>query len=158
LLSTFTASTTYRSVPVFASTSPNRTLLCTLSSSHWKTRITIHTLPKQKIPEHYCIALSSIILLDVLILRIVAPNLASKLAIATLSRRSTADIIHDILSQKLSLSELTNVVFHSIHMFQSFKPSLPYAGTWDMVGVAVEIYRQVFCFQVKKSKLTKVLK
>jgi hypothetical protein len=45
----------YRLVPIFASTSPNRRLLCTLSSSHWKTRITVHTLPKRKTLELYCI-------------------------------------------------------------------------------------------------------
>jgi len=73
--------------------------------------------------------------------RIVAPYLASQLAIATLERRSTADIIYDIVSPKLSLSEVANIIFHSLRMLESFKPSLPYAGTWDMMGAAVEIYR-----------------
>jgi hypothetical protein len=142
-LNTFGTEIVMFSVPVFASTSPNRRLLCTLSSSHWKTRIAIHTLPKQKTLDLNCIAFSFVILPEILNPQIVDPNLASQLAIATLERRSTADVIHEIVSPKLSLSEAANIIFHSLHLLESFKPSLPYAGTWDMLGAAVEIYRQV---------------
>ena len=74
---------------------------------------------------------------------IVAPYLAWQLVIAVLDRRSTTDIIHDIVSPKMPLLEIENIIFHSLHMLEEFKPSLPYAGTWDIMGIVVEIYRQV---------------
>jgi hypothetical protein len=84
--------------------------------------------------------------------------LASQLSIATLERRSTADIIHDIVSPKMSHSGAANIIFHSLYLLESFKPSMPYAGTWDMMGAAVEIYRQVPRPPNKNPDLTNDLK
>ncbi|CAA7271639.1 unnamed protein product [Cyclocybe aegerita] len=110
-----------RNLPLFAAVSPNRRLLCTLSSTIWRTKVSIHPLPKA--------STSSI------------PPFSTPLACSILARISSEDIIHSISAPQLPLSEATDVMYHALDVLEKFKSETPYSATWDIMGVATEVYR-----------------
>lgn len=67
--------------------------------------------------------------------------MATKFVSAILQRKSTEDIIHHMSSPNIPLSEATDVIYHTLCALEAFRSDLPYAGTWDVMGVATEIYR-----------------
>jgi hypothetical protein len=67
--------------------------------------------------------------------------MASKFASAILQKKSTEDIVHHLASSKIPLSEATDVIYHTLHILETFRSDLLYVGTWDMMGVATEMYR-----------------
>lgn len=68
------------------------------------------------------------------------------LAIAILGRVSTSDLVHAICSPHVSLDEATNVIYHTLDLLDThYKSDIPYPSTWDVVGIATEVYRSVWC-------------
>ncbi|KAF8965263.1 hypothetical protein BDZ97DRAFT_1918412 [Flammula alnicola] len=114
-----------RDLPLTATVSPNGRLLCTISSSLLRWETTIHLLPKAHISDAS------------------SPSTSLALAIAILGRVSTADLVHSICSSNLSLSEATNIIYHALDILdRHYNSDIPYPSTWDVVGVATEVYRQ----------------
>ena len=62
---------------------------------------------------------------------------------AILSSRSSEDVIHCISSPSIPAAEVKLVLFQALNILENFKNALPYAGTWDIMGVATEVYRFV---------------
>ncbi|KAJ3517171.1 hypothetical protein NLJ89_g668 [Agrocybe chaxingu] len=110
-----------RNLPLFAAVSPNRRLLCALSSTLWRTKVSIHPLPKA--------STSSI------------PPFSPRLACSILARISSEDIVHSISAPQVPLSEATEVMRHTLDVLEKFKSETPYSATWDIMGVATEVYR-----------------
>ncbi|KAF9484725.1 hypothetical protein BDN70DRAFT_872266 [Pholiota conissans] len=113
-----------RDLPLSSTISPNGKLLCTLSSSLTSPQTAVHALPK----KHVSNTSSS--------------PLSLGLAVAILGRVSTADLVHTISSRHTSLDEAINVIYNTLDLLDShYKSELPYPSTWDVVGVATEVYR-----------------
>jgi len=70
-----------------------------------------------------------------------APPASSALATGIFGRKSTEDIVHCLASPKISLSEARDVMYHALHILELSKSDLPYASTWDIMGIAIEVYK-----------------
>jgi len=64
--------------------------------------------------------------------------MASKFASAILQKKSTEDLVHHL--SKIPLSEATDVIYHALHILETFRSDLLYIAL-DMMGVATEMYR-----------------
>ncbi|KAF9535274.1 hypothetical protein CPB83DRAFT_841502 [Crepidotus variabilis] len=113
-----------RELPLFTTLSPNRSLISTLSTSLWKSQITVHTLPRADSSD-----------------QTVPHPMASALVVAILAARSPDDVIHCISSPKIPLAESRLVMYQAHHILEKHRNESADAGTWEILGVATEVYR-----------------
>ncbi|KAF4615030.1 hypothetical protein D9613_003116 [Agrocybe pediades] len=112
-----------RDLPLFAVLSPNKKLFCTLSFSLWQPSMAIYTVPTLDDGDAHA-------------------RTALELATAVLGRSSTLDIVHAISMASVSTSTVTDVLYRTLEILDKYhQGELPDRFIWDILGVAVEVYR-----------------
>jgi hypothetical protein len=122
-------------VPLFTTFSPNRALLCTLSSSLLFIQTAIYALPKRI--ESSCKGPFLILGTDWQI----SDNTSVSLCKAILGRASTADLMHIFCSSNLSQTDLVEALYQALELLEKYKSES--VSSWDIMGLAIEAYRHV---------------
>ncbi|KAF8163366.1 hypothetical protein B0H34DRAFT_650242 [Crassisporium funariophilum] len=113
-------------LPLFATVSPNSTLLCTVSSSILLSQTATHSLPK---PIESSTSQSNL------------PQLSLFLVKSILGRISSADVIHSICSTNIHLADSEEILYRALDVLERHKPGMPYSSTWEIMGIAGEVYK-----------------
>lgn len=69
------------------------------------------------------------------------PTLSSSLSSAISSRRTTADIAHILSLPATSFAEVIETFRHTLALLDAQQNGLSRVMTWELLGVAVEVYR-----------------
>ncbi|KAF7778667.1 hypothetical protein Agabi119p4_3012 [Agaricus bisporus var. burnettii] len=109
-------------LPLQAISSPNGVLICTTSLSSPQPLTGIHLLPLRRSSEN--------------------PPLLNPLAIAILNRKTPTDICHCLSLSAVPLEEVVSTLKGTMTLLDNHNNGLKYGFTWDLLGVAVEIYRK----------------
>ena len=126
-------------VPLFATLSPNRALLCTLSSSLLFTQTAIYSLPKRIEPDVPSSCKDPFLVLGTDWQT--SDHTSVSLCKAILARISTADLIHIICSSNVSQTDLVEVFYQALELLEKYKSES--VSSWDIMGLAIEAYRHV---------------
>ena len=127
-------------VPLFAALSPNRALLCTISSSLLFTQTAIYSLPKRILESDVPSSCKGPFLTLGTDWR-TSDHTSVSLCKALLGRTSTADLIHTICSSNVSQTDLVDALYQALELLEKYK--LGSASSWDIMGLAIEAYRHV---------------
>jgi len=119
-----------------AALSPNNVLLSTVSTSLLATRTAIYTLPVQQTkdsPDQ-----SSELSND--------SSLSSALVAAINSRKTTSDVTHILSRTSTSVGQVADTLYATLSTFPERTSSIGMSGlwTWEVIGIAVEIYGAKF--------------
>lgn len=124
-------------VPINVAISPNRTLLCGVSSSVLQgTHTSIHPLPRPR--EEASITDPK----DASQTR----GVARRIIAALRARRAPSDIIHTLDLPTTSLEVASSVLRNSLMIFSSNSSGIFEMWALQMLGVAVEVFRYVMLF------------
>jgi hypothetical protein len=63
------------------------------------------------------------------------------LVLSILSRKSPSDICHSLSLPSVSLEDVVTTLSGALTVLDTYNNGLTYGSTWDMLGVAVEVYR-----------------
>ena len=127
-------------VPLFAALSPNRALLCTISSSLLFTQTAIYSLPKRILEPDVPSSCKG----PFLILGTdwqTSDHTSVSLCKAILGRTSTADLMHLICSSNVSQTDLVEALYQALELLEKYKSGS--VSSWDIMGLAIEAYRHV---------------
>ena len=126
-------------VPLFATLSPNRALLCTLSSSLLFTQTAIYSLPKRIEPDVPNSCKSPFLTLGTDWQT--SDHTSVSLCKAILGRTSTTDLMHMICSSNVSQTDLVEALYQALELLEKYKSES--VSSWDIMGLAIEAYRHV---------------
>ncbi|KAF9454558.1 hypothetical protein P691DRAFT_770453 [Macrolepiota fuliginosa MF-IS2] len=111
-----------RNLPLQAVPSPNGVLIYTTSLSSPQPITGIHLLPQRSYAG--------------------VPPLVFPLVLAILGRKSPSDICHCLSLSAVSLNEVVKTLSGAMNILDANNNGLKYGSTWDVLGVAVEVYRK----------------
>lgn len=127
-------------VPLFAALSPNRALVCTMSSSLLFTQTAIYSLPKRTLePDVPSSCKGSFLILGTDWQT--SDHTSVSLCKAILGRKSTADLMHSICSSNMSQTDLAEALYQALELLEKYKSES--VSSWDIMGLAIEAYRHV---------------
>ena len=126
-------------VPLFATLSPNRALLCTLSSSLLFSKTAIYSLPKRIEPDVPSSCKGPFIILGTDWQT--SGHTSVSLCKAILGRTSTVDLMHIICSSNVSQTDLVEALYQALELLENYKSES--VSSWDIMGLAIEAYRHV---------------
>ncbi|KAF9464773.1 hypothetical protein BDZ94DRAFT_1255855 [Collybia nuda] len=114
-------------VPSNAVVSPNGTLICTVSSTSWPVKTSIHLLPRRKS--------------DVSSAGTLIPPLSPHLTTAILSRRPATDITHLLSVASTPIIEIIDTLYQAIWALDFHHKQSSQNSSWGVLGEALVIYR-----------------